>query len=82
MDGGFAEWIEQGEQTVLPTSITNPSTLDETWRLGDEVNLIDGRRAFVLGTKQEGNDTSTLHIELWNSEEDYIGWTKHTELLQ
>lgn len=82
LDGGFAEWIEQGEQTVLPTSILTPSALDEKWRLGDEVNLIDGRRAFVLGTKQEGNDLSTVHIELWNPEEDYIGWTKHTELLE
>ena len=82
LDGGFAEWIEQGEQTVLPTSILNPSTLDETWRLGDEVNLVDGRRAFVLGTKQEGDDPDNIQIELWNPEEDYIGWTKHTELVK
>ena len=44
--------------------------------------LIDGRRAFVLGTKQEGDDPDNIQIELWNPEEDYIGWTKHTELVK
>ena len=46
LDGLRDEWIEQGEQTVLP-AVATPSEADKQWRLGDEVNLKDDRRALV-----------------------------------
>ena len=66
LEGGYAEWIEQGEQTILPTAVSEPSETDKQWRLGDEVDLNDNRRAMVLQT----NDTC---IELWSAEEGYSG---------
>ena len=73
LEGGYAEWIEQGEQTILPKAVSNPSEADKRWRIGDEVDLSDNRRAMVLQT----NDTS---VELWSVEEGYLGWVPQTDL--
>ena len=71
LDGGYAEWIEQGEQIVIPDQITNPP--HPQFRLGDEINLNDQQRAFVL-------QTSSTQVELWNDQEGYLGWMNTTEL--
>ncbi len=73
LDGGYAEWIEQGEQTVLPAAVSNPTKADQQWRLGDEVNLKDTRRALVL-------QTTETDVELWSAEVGYLGWIPQSEL--
>ena len=73
LDGGYAEWIEQGEQTVLPTAVATPSEADKQWRLGDEVNLKDDRRALVL-------QTTDTDVELWSAEDGYLGWISQSDL--
>lgn len=73
LDGGYAEWIEQGEQTVLPAAISTPTEADKTWRLGDEINIDSTRRAYVLQT----NDTA---VELWSERDGYLGWILQSDL--
>jgi len=73
LDGGYAEWIEQGEQTVLPKAISTPSEADKTWRLGDEINIDNTRRAYVL-------QTSDTAVELWSATEGYLGWIPQSDL--
>ncbi len=73
LDGGFAEWIEQGEDFVLPDSIANPTEQDKIWRLGDEINLTNGTRALVLQTNEQ-------QVELWSASDGYLGWKAHSEL--
>ena len=71
LEGGFAEWVEQGEPTAVHPSIED----DGIYRIGDEVNLTDGRRAFVLSE----NDSM---VELWSAESEYIGFIPQDQIQQ
>lgn len=63
LEGGFAEWVEQGERTQLPLSVGKQSS---QYRIGDSVNISDGRRAFVLEELPQG-------LVLWSATEGYLG---------
>jgi len=57
LQGGYAEWMEHGEPTVLPTLAS-----EATVRIGDSVNTPTGEAGQVLSASLDG---ATVQINLW-----------------
>ena len=70
LDGGFAQWIEQGEDIIIPqVSIVHP---DKRYSIGDAVHIpldvskTDASIAYILQVQEHT-------VELWNPQDGYLG---------
>lgn len=70
LDGGFAQWIEQGEDIVIPKqSVKHP---DQRYSIGDAIHIpltvskTDTSIAYILQVQEET-------LELWNPQDGYLG---------